>query len=152
MDPVGGKALTFNLGNEEYGIPILQVKEIIGIMEITEVPRMPCFIRGVINLRGKIIPVMDLRVRFGIEAKEYNNRTCIIVIDIAQENNRKQIGIIVDTVSEVVNIPKDDVEHPPTYQAGLEEEFISGIGKVKGRIVILLDIDKILTKIEANQI
>jgi len=152
MNWTGGKILTFNLAKEEYGIPILKVKEIIGIMEITEVPRMPEFIRGVINLRGKIIPVMDLRIRFGIEAKEYTNRTCIIVIDILEANHKKQIGVIVDTVSEVVHLMEADVEHPPSYNTNLEEDFINGIGKVKGRMIILLDIDQILNKAEVSQI
>ncbi|MFP4017513.1 MAG: chemotaxis protein CheW, partial [Halanaerobiales bacterium] len=115
MENQKGKYLTFSLGKEEYGIPILEVKEIIGMMEITEVPKSPEFIRGVINLRGKIIPLMDLRLKFGLEELEYTERTCIIVIDIVNDENTKQIGVAVDAVSEVVSIPEDAIESPPSY-------------------------------------
>lgn len=143
MDLHSGKYLTFQLENEEYGIPIKKVKEIIGIMDITHIPKTPEFIIGVINLRGKIIPVMDLRLKFGLASKEYNQRTCIIVIEIVTPEINKQIGIIVDTVSEVVNVQATDIEAPPQYGSQVEEGFLHGLGKVKGKVILLLDIGKI---------
>lgn len=148
MEAKEGKFLTFVLGNEEYGIPILKVREIIGLMEITQVPRTPDFIKGVINLRGKIIPVMDLRLKFGLEEKEYNERTCIIVVEIDVAQARRQVGIAVDTVSEVVNIQKGEIEPPPRYGVQIEEGFLIGMGKVKGKVVMLLDIEKVLNSEE----
>ncbi len=143
VDLHSGKYLTFQLENEEYGIPIKKVKEIIGIMDITHIPKTPEFIIGVINLRGKIIPVMDLRLRFGLSSKEYNQRTCIIVIEIVTSEINKQIGIIVDTVSEVVNVQTEDMELPPQYDTQIEGSFLQGLGKVKGKVILLLDIGKI---------
>jgi purine-binding chemotaxis protein CheW len=140
----GGKYLTFNLEEEVYAIPILKVKEIIGIMDITEVPGMPEFIKGVINLRGRIIPVLDLRVRLGIAAKEYNKRTCIIVVDLPEGKRSRVMGVIVDTVAEVVNILAAEIEKPPGYSSDLGSDYIEGIGKIKGKIIILLNIEKIL--------
>jgi purine-binding chemotaxis protein CheW len=143
MDMLGGKYLTFLLVDEEYGLPIKKVKEIIGIMDITHIPKTPEFIRGVINLRGKIIPVMDLRLKFGLQCKEYNPRTCIIVFEIDTLEIRRQIGIIVDTVSEVVNIQELDIEPPPQYGALVDEGFLLGIGKVKEKVILLLDTHKV---------
>jgi len=143
VDLNSGKYLTFQLENEEYGIPIKKVKEIIGIMDITHIPKTPEFIIGVINLRGKIIPVMDLRLKFGLAGKDYNQRTCIIVIEIITPEINKQIGIIVDTVSEVVNVQSDDMEMPPQYDSHIEESFLHGLGKVKGKVILLLDIGRI---------
>ncbi|MGI6450248.1 MAG: chemotaxis protein CheW [Desulfitobacteriia bacterium] len=144
MNYAGGKYLTFNLEEEVYAIPILKVKEIIGIMDITEVPGMPEFIKGVINLRGRIIPVLDLRVRLGIAAKEYNKRTCIIVVDLPEGKRSRVMGVIVDTVAEVVNILAAEIEKPPGYSSDLGSDYIEGIGKIKGKIIILLNIEKIL--------
>lgn len=148
MEVQEGKYLTFSLGNEEYGIPILKVREIIGMMDITHIPRTPEFIRGVINLRGKIIPIMDLRLKFGLEEKAYNERTCIIVVEMSVSGSKRQIGVVVDTVCEVVNIQKGDIEPPPQYAANIEEGFITGMGKVKGKVVILLDIEQVLSREE----
>lgn len=144
MEAQEGKYLTFSLGKEEYGIPIKKVKEIIGMMEITSIPKTPKFIKGFINLRGKIIPIMDLRLKFGLEEKEYNERTCIIVVEIFIEETKRQMGVVVDTVSEVVNIQNGEIEPPPEYGTYMENEFLVGIGKVKGRVVMLLEIEKIL--------
>jgi purine-binding chemotaxis protein CheW len=145
MEAQEGKYLTFILGSEEYGILIKRVKEIIGIMDITNIPRTPEFIKGVINLRGKIIPIMDLRLRFGLEEKEYNQRTCIIVVEINAGEIKKQMGIVVDTVSEVVNIQKNEIDPSTKYDVSGETDFLMGLGKIKGKVILLLDIDQILS-------
>lgn len=147
MEQLGGKYLTFTLGKEEYGIPIQRVKEIIGMMEITGVPRTPDFIKGVINLRGKIIPLMDLRLKFGLPGKPYSERTCIIVVEVASGEARsvRMMSIAVDMVSEVVNIAEGDVEQPPQYGNGVDIRFLRGMGKVKGKVVMLLDMDRVLS-------
>jgi purine-binding chemotaxis protein CheW len=145
MEIQGGKFLTFALGSEEYGIPIQKVKEIIGIMDITNIPRTPQFIKGVINLRGRIIPVMDLRLKFGFEEKAYNQRTCIIVVEINIADSKRMMGIVVDTVSEVVNIQSGEIEPPPQYGTHADNEFLIGMGKVKGKVILLLDIERVLT-------
>lgn len=137
------KLLTFSLGTEGYGVSILKVKEIIGMMDITPVPRTPDFIKGVINLRGKIIPVMDLRMKFGMDQEEYNERTCIIVAEIVLRGVQKLLGVVVDTVSEVVTIYNDQIEPPPEYGTSAEHSSILGIGKIKDRVVIILDIDEV---------
>ena len=141
-----GKYLTFSLGGEEYGLEIVKVKEIIGIMNITAVPQMPRYVKGVINLRGKVIPVVDLRLKFGMDALEYNERTCIIVVDIAAVAGNKLImGIVVDCVSEVLNIKGEEIEDAPAFGIRLDTDYILGMAKVKGNVKILLDIDKVLT-------
>jgi len=137
------KLLTFSLGSEGYGVSILKVKEIIGMMEITPVPRTPEFIKGVINLRGKIIPVMDLRTKFGMESQEYNERTCIIVAEVLINGAQKLLGVVVDMVSEVVTISDSQIEPPPEYGTAIEHNSILGIGKIKDRVVIILDIDQV---------
>lgn len=134
------KFLTFRLGKEEYGIEIKDVTEIIGIQNITEVPDMPKYVKGVINLRGKVIPVMDVRMRFKMQPFEYNDRTCIIVIDV----EKKPVGLIVDYVSEVVDIPSQNVEPPPQVSKNSNNIFLKGIGKVGDSIKILLETEKIL--------
>lgn len=140
-----GKYLTFTLAGEEYGIGILKVKEIIGMMPFTSVPQTPAFVKGVINLRGKVIPVIDLRLRFGMKSIDYNERTCIIVVEIAGESNSTvMIGIVVDAVSEVLNIKGDDIEDTPTFGARLKTDFILGMAKMGGGVKILLDIDRVL--------
>jgi len=137
------KLLTFSLGGEGYGVSILKVKEIIGMLEITPVPRTPTFIKGVINLRGKIIPVMDLRIKFGMDEQEYNERTCIIVVEVNLKGSQRLLGVVVDMVSEVVSISSEEIEPPPEYGTALEHNFILGIGKIKDRVVIILDIDEV---------
>lgn len=142
-----GKYLTFVLGDEEYGVEILKVREIIGLMEITSVPQTPDFIKGVINLRGKVIPVIDLRLKFGMEQAEYTDETCIIVVDMDQT----MIGILVDTVSEVLDIPADQIEPPPSFGSKLDTDFILGMGKIKGKVKILLQIDRVLSTEELTR-
>lgn len=140
-----GKYLSFSLAKEEYGIGILKVKEIIGMMPITTVPRTPPFIKGVINLRGKVIPVVDLRLKFGIEEMGYTERTCIIVVEIASQAGSVLTGIVVDSVSEVLNIKGADIEETPNFGAKLDTDYILGMAKITGGVKILLDIDKVLS-------
>jgi purine-binding chemotaxis protein CheW len=139
-----GKYLTFTLDKEEYGIGILKIKEI-GMMAITPVPKTPEFLKGVINLRGKVIPVVDLRLRFGMDSIEYNERTCIIVVEIADQADTVQIGIVVDSVSEVLNIKGEDIEDTPTFGTKLNTDYILGMAKMDRGVKILLDIDQVLT-------
>lgn len=141
-----GKYITFQLDSEEYGIPILRVREIIGMMKITSVPRTPEFVRGVVNLRGKVIPVIDLRSRFGLEYKESDDRTPIVVIEIPKEGTITQIGIVVDAVSEVINVVDDELEETPSFGVDVDTEFILGIAKKNDGIKTLLNIDKVLTE------
>jgi purine-binding chemotaxis protein CheW len=143
-----GKYLTFTLAEEEYGIGILKIKEIIGMMSITSVPRTPDFVKGVINLRGQVIPVLDLRRRFGMDEIDYTERTCIIVVEIEGETGTVMIGIVVDSVSEVLNIKGEDIEPTPTFGARLNTDYILGIAKMGGGVKILLDIDKVLSSEE----
>ena len=145
-----GKYLTFNLANEEYGIGILKIKEIIGMMPITGVPRTPEYVKGVINLRGKVIPVLDLRLRFGLEEVEYTERTCIIVVEVEGITGQVEIGIVVDSVSEVLNIKGEDIEDTPTFGTRLDTTFILGMAKMEGGVKILLDIDKVLAAREVE--
>lgn len=147
-----GKYLTFNLADEEYGIGILKIKEIIGMMPITTVPQTPEFVKGVINLRGKVIPVMDLRLRFGMEPIDYNERTCIIVVEIEGVAGTIQIGLVVDTVSEVLNINTEDIEKAPTFGAKLNTDYILGMAKMEGGVKILLDIDHVISEEEIGMI
>ena len=139
-----GKYLTFSLAQEEYGIGILKIREIIGMMPVTSVPQTPEFVKGVINLRGKVIPVVDLRLRFGMEAIDYSDRTCIIVVEIEGPVGTIQIGIVVDAVSEVLNIKGEDIEDTPTFGTKLDTDYILGMAKMEGGVKILLDIDRVL--------
>jgi purine-binding chemotaxis protein CheW len=147
-----GKYLTFNLANEEYGIGILKVKEIIGMMTITPVPQTPMFVKGVINLRGKVIPVIDLRLKFGMEEIDYDERTSIIVVEVRGGVGTVQIGIVVDSVSEVVNIKSEDIENTPTFGTRLDTDYILGMAKMGGGVKILLDIDQVLTDEEISDL
>jgi purine-binding chemotaxis protein CheW len=140
-----GKYLTFTLADEEYGIGILKIKEIIGMMPITSVPQTPEFVKGVINLRGKVIPVMDLRLRFGMDSIDYTERTCIIVVEIQGPAGTVMIGLVVDSVSEVLNIKGEDVEDTPTFGIRLNTDYILGMAKMEGALKILLDIDRVLS-------
>ncbi len=147
-----GKYLTFILAEEEYGIGILKVKEIIGMMPITSVPRTPDFVKGVINLRGKVIPVIDLRLKFTMGEIAYNDRTCIIVVEIDSEDETVLIGIVVDAVSEVLNIQEGEIEAAPTFGTQLDTDYILGMAKMEGGVKILLDIDRVLSKEEVTQL
>lgn len=140
-----GKYLTLFLDSEEYGIGILKIKEIIGMMPITAVPRTPEFVKGVINLRGKVIPVVDLRLRFGMDTLDYTERTCIIVVEIEGSAGTVQIGIVVDAVSEVLTIAGENIEDTPTFGTKLDTDYILGMAKMEGGVKILLDIDKVLS-------
>ena len=147
-----GKYLTFNMAKEEYGISILKIKEIIGMMPITTVPQTPEFVKGVINLRGKVIPVIDLRLRFGIAEIDYTERTCIIVVEIAGQAGTVQIGIVVDSVSEVLNVKGDDIADTPTFGTKLDTEYILGMAKMEGGVKILLDINRVLNTEEVGML
>lgn len=147
-----GKYLTFTLADEEYGIGILKVKEIIGMMPVTSVPRTPDYVKGVINLRGKVIPVVDLRLKFDMESIPYSERTCIIVVEINSNDITVQIGIVVDTVSEVLNIKNEEIEKTPTFGARLNTEYILGMAKIEGGVKILLNIDQVLSNVEIESL
>ena len=147
-DDRGGKYLVFHLGREEFGIRVLKVREIMGIQDITAVPQTPAHVKGVINLRGKVIPVVDLRLKFGMEALGYTERTCIIVVEITGDGKKIQIGILVDSVSEVLNIKAADIEDTPNFGSHLNTDYILGMAKTGGRVKILLDIDKVLSSSE----
>jgi len=140
-----GKYLTFTLAEEEYGIGILKIKEIIGMLPITSVPQTPDFVKGVINLRGKVIPVIDLRLRFSMGEIDYTERTCIIVVEIDGQAGTVLIGIVVDSVSEVLNVKGEDVEDTPTFGTKLDTEYILGMAKMEGGVKILLDINRVLS-------
>ena len=145
-----GKYLTFSMAEEEYGIGIIKIKEIIGMMPITSVPQTPEFVKGVINLRGKVIPVVDLRLRFGMESIDYTERTCIIVVEIEGQSGTVMIGIVVDSVSEVLNIKTEDIEDTPNFGTKLDTDFILCMAKMEGRVKILLDIDQVLSSAEIS--
>lgn len=139
-----GKYLTFKLAMEEYGIEILKVREIMGLMDITVVPRTPEYIRGVINLRGKIIPVVDLRIKFGMDVGEDTEQTCIIVVEVLQKEGTAEMGIRVDSVSEVLDIKEEEIEDAPTFGGGFDASFILGMAKAKGSVKILLNVEAVL--------
>jgi len=145
-----GKYLTFILAEEEYGIGILKIKEIIGMLPITSVSQTPEFVKGVINLRGKVIPVMDLRLRFGMPSIDYSDRTCIIVVEIGGQAGTILVGIVVDAVSEVLNIKGDDIEKTPTFGTELNTDYILGMAMMAGGVKILLDIDQVLSSDELS--
>jgi purine-binding chemotaxis protein CheW len=147
-----GKFLSFILGEEEYGLEILKVQEINGMMGITRVPRTSDYVRGVINLRGRVIPIVSLRKKFKMASVPDTEKTCIIVVQVKHSEREITMGIIVDEVSEVLNISERQIEAPPSFGGGMEEaDFITGMGKLENRVVILLDIDRVMsgTEIEA---
>jgi purine-binding chemotaxis protein CheW len=143
-----GKYMTFRLASEEYGLEILKVRELIGLLEITRIPKAAPHVRGVINLRGKVIPVVDLRLKFGMQAIDSTNQTVIIVVQLASHNGGVTVGILVDEVLEVRAISEGDIEPPPSLDAHASSSFILGVGKADKRVVFLLDIDRILTSEE----
>jgi purine-binding chemotaxis protein CheW len=142
----GGKYLTFSLAGEEYGIEILKVHEIIGMMPVTRVPRTPAIIRGVINLRGKVIPIVDLRRKFELPSAADDSATCIIVVQV----HGIQTGLVVDSVSEVVDIPAGDVEETPSFGGDVSTEYLLGLAKSNGRVKLLLDIERVLVPSDAK--
>lgn len=147
-----GKYLTFTLGPESYGIHIMKVQEIVGFMTITRVPRTPEFIRGVINLRGKVIPVIDLRRRFGMEAIPDTARTCVIVVRIFQNDSPITMALVVDAVSEVLDIRQDQIEDTPSFGGSVDTDYIMGMGKCGDKVIMLLDIDWVLSREEVSAV
>ncbi len=146
MAQLAGKYLTFHLGEETYGLEILKVQEIIGMQEITKVPRTPDYVKGVINLRGKVIPVVNLRLKFGMEEIETTRKTCIIVVQVVRGESSVIMGIIVDEVSEVLEISAEEIEPSPAFGTQIDTAFILGMAKTKEAVKILLDIDKVLSE------
>ncbi len=144
--------LTFLLNGEMFAIAILNIKEIIEYGSLTEVPMMPGFIRGVINLRGSVVPVVDLSARFGRGKTEVSRRTCIVIIEVQGEDAKQDIGVMVDSVSEVLEIPKSEIEPPPAFGAKIRVDFIGGMGKVAGKFVIILNADKVLSVDELSML
>lgn len=147
-DTLKDRYLTFRIGGEEYGIEILYVIEVIGIQKITEVPDMPDYVKGVINLRGQVIPVMDVRTRFHMESREVDERTCIVVVSIKDNS----VGLVVDAVNEVAEIPEKNVSPPPSVARAASSRYLKGLGKINDEVRILLDVDKLLFEDELNQI
>ena len=145
VDETPSQYLTFSLGGEMFAVGILNVKEIIEYGHLTEIPMMPAFIRGVINLRGSVVPVIDLSARFGGKTTEVSRRTCIVIVEVSDGEMRHDIGIMVDAVSEVLDIPAGEIEPPPSFGAKIRADFIFGMGKVSGKFVIILNIDKVLS-------
>ena len=147
----GGKYLTFSLNSEEYGLEILKLKEIIGITTITPIPKSPDFVKGVINLRDKVIPIIDLRLKFEMPQEAYTERTCIIVVDAqtnnkaSEQNSNRDIGVVVDSVSEVKHIKQEDIEAAPSFGGSVNAEYILGMAKIDGGVKILLDIESVLS-------
>lgn len=142
------KYLTFILGNEEYAIGILKVKEIIGMIPITHIPGTSPYVRGVINLRGRVFPVIDLRIKFGLGQVDYTHRTCIVMAEIDAGDSKVLVGIIVDTVSEVINISQQDIEDPPSIGTPLAQDFILGMAQTGTGVKIIVNIDKLVTRSE----
>ncbi len=147
-DQRAGQYLSFVLAGEIYGLRILRVREIIGMTDITAVPRTPEFVKGVINLRGRVVPVIDARLKFGMSAAEPTDRTCIIVVDIGETD----VGLIVDEVSEVVDIPADQIEDTPSFGADVDTQFILGMGKTGEKVTVLLDISRVLSQLDTSAI
>jgi len=141
----GGKYLSFVLGGEEYGVEVMKVREIIGFAEVTAVPQTPDYVKGVMNLRGQIIPVIDLKQKFGMEQNSDCEKNCIIVVEVEKNGKKRNTGIVVDSVHEVRNISSDNIEAVPEFGSSVNTDFIIGIGKVEKSVKILLDIEKVLS-------
>ena len=152
IDHRAGKYLTFQIGNEEFAIQVVRVREIMGVQEITAVPQTPAHVKGVINLRGKVIPVVDLRLNFGLSELAYSQRTCIIVVQIESDSGSLLMGIIVDGVSEVITLQAADIEDTPDFGKGVATPYLLGMAKIKGRVKILLDINVLMTSRELHGI
>jgi purine-binding chemotaxis protein CheW len=151
-DERAGKYLVFQLGREEFGIRVLKVREIMGVQDITAVPQQPAHVKGVINLRGKIIPVVDLRLKFGLSPVEYSRRTCIIVVQLSGSGQSVLTGIVVDAVAEVLNLAAADIEDTPHFGHGVATPHLLGMAKVKGKVKILLDIDEVMNAQELHEL
>jgi purine-binding chemotaxis protein CheW len=150
LDSRAGKYLTFGLGKEEFAIQVLRVKEIIGVQDITAVPQTPPDVKGVINLRGKVIPVVDLRLKFGLPQQDYTQRTCIVVVQIEHAATRMLTGVVVDEVLEVVTLQAADIEDTPDFGRGAATPYLLGMAKIKGKVKILLDINMVMTAQEVS--
>jgi len=150
MNQRAGKYLIFHLGTEEFGTGVLQVREIMGLQDITTIPQVPAHVKGVINLRGKVIPVIDLRLKFGMEPQEYTPRSCIVVMQTRQADEDLMIGLIVDGVVEVLNLAASDIEDTPDFGPGVVTPYLTGMAKIKGKVKILLDIDHVLSTNELD--
>src|SRR5690242_9741456 len=144
------KYLSFHVGAEEFAIGVLSVREIMGVLDITAVPQTPAYVKGVINLRGKVIPVVDLRLKFGLPETEYTQRTCIIVVQVPGEAGMMLMGIVVDGVAEVLNLAPSDIEDTPDFGQGVSTPYLLGMAKIKGKVKILLEIDQVLTSTELH--
>ena len=151
-DRRAGKYLTFQLANEEFGMRVLTVREIMGLQEITAVPQTPAHVKGVINLRGKVVPVIDLRLKFGIPPAEYTQRTCIIVTQVQGESGATLMGVVVDGVSEVLSLTGNEIEDTPDFGEQIAGDYLLGMAKVKGKVKILLDIDRVLSTQEIHNL
>jgi purine-binding chemotaxis protein CheW len=145
-----GKYLVFSLGAEEFGAEVLKVREIMGLQDITAIPQVPIHVKGVINLRGKVIPVIDLRLKFGMEPQEYTSRTCIVVVRTRETDEETFIGMIVDCVVEVLNLTSSDIEDAPDFGPGVVTPYLIGMAKIKSKVKILLDIDQVLSTAELD--
>ena len=153
MQHLAGKHLTFVLGHEHYGLPVLKVREIIRLCEITPVPQMPDYIKGVLNLRGKIIPVADLRLKFRLAKVENTDLTCVVVVQVTLPDNTKtMMGLIVDAVEEVVNLTAADIEPTPDFGGAVQADYILGMAKVKGTVKALLDIDRVVSAVSPEEL
>jgi purine-binding chemotaxis protein CheW len=154
VDAEAGQYLTFMLGKEMFAIGILSIKEIIEYGQLTEVPMMPAFVRGVINLRGSVVPVIDLQLRFGRTYTEVGKRTCIVIVEVtdASSGDHHELGVVVDSVSEVIAIPASDIEKAPAFGANLRQDFICGMGKINERFVVLLNVDNALSVNEISEL
>lgn len=152
LDARAGKYLTFHLANEEFGVRVVKVREIMGMQEITAVPQTPAHVKGVLNLRGKVVPVIDLRLKFGLEAAEYTQRTCIIVTQLQGAAGPILMGVVVDGVSEVLNLVGTEIEDVPDFGDDGGGQYLLGMAKVKGKVKILLDIDKVLSTQEMTSL
>ncbi len=152
IDGRTGKYLVFNLNGEECCIQVLKVREIMGVQDITAVPQTPVYLKGVINLRGKIIPVVDLRLKFSLPGIEYSQRTCIIVVEVQRQDSSVLMGMVVDSVAEVLNISASDIEDTPSFGEGVAVPFLLGMAKIRGRVKLLLDIDKVLSNQELSKL
>ena len=150
VDTLAGKYLVFHLGREDFGIRVLKVREIMGVQDITAVPQTPAHVKGVINLRGKVIPVVDLRLKFGLPEAEYTQRTCIIVVQVQGGVSASLVGIVVDGVAEVLNVVASDIEDTPDFGRGVTTPYLLGMAKIKDKVKILLDIDQVLNSQEVR--
>lgn len=149
-DHLAGKYLTFDLADEQFGIRILKVREIIRVMNTTRVPGAPSYVRGVVNLRGRIIPVLELRARFGLDAIEDGDRTCIVVVEVERDGRHVQMGLLVDSVCEVLMVTEDDVEPPPEFGGAVEGTLLMGIARTEDDVRILLDVDRVVVDVDAG--